>query len=221
MTISQTTVKREVSRKHLLQKMGAHFATGLITIVPIGITMLILAWLFTTVDNILEPLVNLIVGRRIPGVGFAATVILIYIVGVIASNLVGKRLIHYGESVLGRIPIIRTLYGSIRDIIHSLRDVSQTTFLQVVLVEFPKPGMRTVGFVTNETYDRNGQKLISVFIPTPPNPAAGFLELVREEDIIRTSVSINEALKLIVSVGKMTPQEIVDKMTSSTAQIPK
>lgn len=217
MPINETTAEsQKPSPKRILRKTGEHFLAGLIVVAPIGITVLVLIWIFNTVDNILEPIVSAIFGRPIPGVGFATTILLIYVMGVIAENFVGKQLIHYGESLLLKIPIVRGLYGSIREITRSLRDSGKTNFLQMVLVDFPKTGMKTIGFITNEALDRNGRKLISVFIPTPPNPAAGFLELVREEDIIRTNVPINDAIKLVVSIGKVMPQELIDKLSSGS-----
>ena len=109
-------------------------------------------------------------------------VLLVYIVGVIANNVGGKRLINYGESLLGRVPIVRPIYNSIKQIVGSFSPTGKTTFKRVVVVEFPMKGTRTIGFVTNESKDECGKKLLYIFIPTAPNPTSGFLQIVRDID---------------------------------------
>ena len=138
------------------------------------------------------------------------TVVLIYLVGVIASNILGKRLIRYGESLIGRVPIFRQLYSTIKHIVDSFSAPDKTSFLQVVLVEFPRKGMRAIGFVTNESTDKSGQKLVNVLIPNSPNPMSGFMEIVKEEEVVRTKISVDQALQMIVSSGRMTPDGVND-----------
>jgi uncharacterized membrane protein len=100
--------------------------------------------------------VSAIFGHNIPGVGFGATIILIYIIGTIARNILGKKIIQYGESLLGKVPIFKQLYGGIRQILDAFAAPDKTGFMQVVLVEFPREGMRALGFVTNELKDTTG-----------------------------------------------------------------
>jgi len=204
-------VKR-ISWRWLIRRLRTQFLTGIIVVIPIGITMLILVWVFTSVDNILEPLIKLIFGRPIPGVGFGITLILIYLIGLAASNFLGKGLIQYGESLLSRVPVVWQLYSSIKQILESFRDARSSGFMRVVLVEFPRKGMRTIGFITNESTDSSGRKLLNIFIPTAPNPTSGFLQIAREEEVIRTDIPVDDALKMVVSAGKVSPQEIDDKL---------
>jgi len=185
---------------------------GIVVIVPIGATILIIAWIFAAIDGILEPVVVPILGRAVPGVGFAVTMLLIYLAGVIASNVGGRALIQYGETLLARVPVVRQLYTSIKQILESFSIRGQSPLMQVVLVEFPRKGMRTIGFITNESFDESGNKLINIFIPTSPNPTSGFLQIVREEEIIRTSIPINDAMKMVISAGKVSPGEINEKL---------
>jgi uncharacterized membrane protein len=194
------------------RKLRDQFVAGLLVVVPLGATVLILVWLFTSIDNILQPIINAIFGHNIPGVGFGATVIIVYVVGVIARNIIGRRIIRYGESILNKVPIFRQLYSGIRQVLESFTAPDKTGFMHVVLVEFPKPGMRALGFVTNELKDTDGDKLISVLIPTAPNPTSGFLQIVKESDVIRTKITVDEALKMIVSAGRLTPAEVASKM---------
>ena len=204
---------RRVSLGWLGKKLRTQFATGILVVVPIGVTILILVWIFVTLDNVLQPIIRSIWGRTFPGVGFGATIVLIYLAGVIASNIVGTRLIHYGESLLAKVPVVRQLYAGIKQILEGFSKPGKTGFMQVVLVEFPKEGMRAIGFITNESYDKSGERLLNVFIPTSPNPTSGFLEIVKEDKIIRTNISVDDALKMVVSAGRVSLQEVSDKLS--------
>ncbi len=199
-----------VSGEGLGRKLRRYFITGTLVSIPLGVTIFILVWIFLTVDDLLEPLIIHIWGHDIPGIGFGVTVVLIFLVGVIASNLLGKRLIRYGESLLSRVPIFKQLYSTIKHIVDSFSAPDKSSFLQVVLVEFPRKGMRAIGFVTNESTDKSGQKLLNVLIPNSPNPMSGFLQIVKEEDVVRTKVSVDQALQMIVSAGRMTPEGVSD-----------
>jgi uncharacterized membrane protein len=192
--------------------LRAQFVAGLLVVVPIGASVLILAWIFNSIDHILQPAVRAIFGHNILGVGFGASVVLIYLVGIIARNIIGRRIIRYGDSILNKVPIFRQLYSGIRQVLESFAAPDKTGFMQVVLVEFPKPGMKALGFVTNEFKDSNGEKLLSILIPTAPNPTTGFMEIIREKDVIRTKLSVDEALKMVVSAGRMTPSEVQNKV---------
>ena len=157
------------------KRLRAQFIAGIVVVLPIGASILILVWVFSAIDNILQPAVRGIWHQTIPGVGFGATVVLIYLVGVIARNVVGKRLIRYGESLLARVSVFRQLYIGIRQILESFSAPDKAGFMQVVLVEFPRKDMKAIGFVTNELTGASGEKLLSVLIPTAPNPTTGFL----------------------------------------------
>jgi uncharacterized membrane protein len=203
---------QKVPRDGLGKKLRAQFIAGLLVVVPLGASILILIWIFNGIDNILQPIIRAILGHNIPGVGFGITVILIYLAGVVASNIVGKKLISYWESLLARVPVFRQLYTGIKQILDSFSAPRTTGFMQVVLVEFPRKGLRAVGFITNELSTPSGEKLYNVFIPTAPNPTSGFLEIVREEDMVRTKIPVNEALKMVVSAGRVSVKEAGDRL---------
>jgi uncharacterized membrane protein len=207
--------EKKVTREGWGKKLRGQFMAGILVVVPVGATVLILVWLFNSIDNILQPIVRAIFNRSIPGVGFAVTIILIYLIGAIARNIIGKRIIQYGESLLAKVPIFRYLYNSIRQIMQSFTASNKTGFLQVVLVEFPREGMYTVGFITSMLKTKNGEVLLNVLIPTSPTPTSGFLQIVKESDIIRTDISVDDALKMIVSGGMMTPDEVQNKIQLS------
>lgn len=202
------------SLRWLGRKLWAQFLMGLLVVVPIGATVLILVWIFNGIDNILQPIIVGIWDRTFPGVGFGITVVLIFLAGVVASNIAGKRLINYGESLLSRIPVFGQLYGGIKQILASFSRPKATGYMEVVLIEFPREGMRAVGFITNETTDKSGKKLLHVFVPTSPNPTSGFLQIVGEDKIIRTKISVDDALKVVVSAGRMSPGEFDDSLST-------
>jgi uncharacterized membrane protein len=207
------TYTKRVSWRWLVRKLRRQFFTGILVVVPLGATIWILYWIFTTIDNILQPVILYVLGRPLPGVGFAITIILIYLVGLIASNVGGKRLIRYGESILAKVPIVQPLYSSIKQILGSFSPAGKTNLVQTVLVEFPRKGIWTIGFITNESADQSGEVQLNIFIPTSPNPTSGFLQIVREEDVIRTDIPIDEALKMVVSAGRVSPQGISDRLS--------
>ena len=158
------------------------------------------------------PIYTAIFGHAIPGVGFGVTVLLIFIAGIIASNVLGRRLLRYVESWLMRLPLARYLYNGIRQIMQAFAAPDKTGFMQVVLVEFPRKGTRTLGFITNETPDESGKKLLNIFIPTSPNPTSGFLQIIEEDQVIRTKLTVDEALRMVVSGGRVSPREVSDKL---------
>jgi uncharacterized membrane protein len=194
------------------------FMAGLLVTIPLAATILILVWLFNAVDNILKPAIEAIFKRDLPGVGFGVTIILIYIAGVITRNVIGHRVLKWGNDLLDRVPIFRLVYKSIRQIMNSFT-VPDTTFMQVVLVEFPNKGQKAIAFITNEMTDKEGHKLFSVLIPTAPNPTTGFLEIFHEKDIIRTNIPVDEAIKMIVSAGKVMPEEVREKIRANIHQL--
>ncbi len=202
-----------VSWGWLGRKLRRQFLTGIIVVIPLFITILVLVWIFTTVDSYLQPIIKPILGRPVPGVGFAVTIVLIYLVGVIASNVLGKRLISYGESLVARVPLVRPLYTGVKQLMDSFSTPGKSRFMQTVLVEFPRKGTWTIGFITNESLTQSGESQLSIFVPTVPNPLGGFLLIVREDEIIRTDIPVDEALKMIVSAGKISPPEISDRLS--------
>jgi uncharacterized membrane protein len=207
--------KKQSRWSRFLRKFRDILIAGLVVTVPIGLTIWIFAWLFTQIDQLLRPLVKLVFGREIVGVGFGVIVIVVLVVGAIATNNLGKRIIRWGESLLGKIPITRTIYDGIRQIIQSFSDPGKTGFMQVVMVQYPRKGVYTIGFVTNEHIDEAGKKLVNVFVPNSPNPMTGFLHIFDDVDVIRTSITIEEGLKMVVSAGRMSPKDVGDKMVQA------
>lgn len=203
---------KRASFSEVRRKIRTQFIAGVLVTVPIGAAVLILRWLFLYIDSILQPVAKRLFGYEVAGLGFALTVVLIFVTGIVATSVIGKRLVDYGESLLAKVPLFRYLYTSIKQIMVSFTTPSETKFLQVVLAEFPKKGMRVIGFVTSESRMPSGEKLLTVFIPTSPNPTSGYLEIVRESDVIRTNIAVDDALKMVLSAGKVSLKEVTDRL---------
>jgi len=189
----------------MMRKIRAHFMAGLIVVVPVAASVLILIWVFTGIDNILQPIIRRIAGDEIPGVGFGVTIVLIYLVGVVTRNFIGKKMMQYGNSVMMRVPVFRGLYSGIRQIMQTVATPDKASFMQVVLVEFPRKEMWTLGFVTKEITNESGEKFLNILIPTSPTPWSGFFQVLKEKDVVRTDMSVEDAVKMIVSGGMTTP----------------
>jgi uncharacterized membrane protein len=195
---------------NLRKKLMGFFIAGVLIIVPIAATLYLLVWIFQFVDSLLQPLLNLLIGRTIAGVGFVITVVVIMATGLIASSVLGNKLIDYAESWLIKVPIIRPVYSMMRQVADGFSDQSGNGFKQVVLIEYPRKGIHAIGFITNELINKHDEKFISVYIPSTPNPTAGYFQIVRENDITRTGISVSDALKIVISAGKVSLKEVVN-----------
>jgi uncharacterized membrane protein len=188
-----------ISIRHLRNRL----LIGILVLVPLIATILILVWAFNSVDNILQPLIRATWGVNFPGIGVAIVLVLAYVAGIIASSILGRKIISFIESYLDRLPVFGQLYRGIRQIIGSFSEPRQTGFMQVVFIEYPRKGIHSLGFITNELRDHSEEKFYTVFIPTSPNPTSGFMEVVREKEIIKTDISVEEALRVVVSAGRV------------------
>lgn len=203
------------SRHWLLRALRKNFLAGLLVAVPIGIVILLLAWFFTTIDGLLQPIIKAIFGKEIIGLGFIVSLVLIYLAGVLASNIVGRRIIHFGESILARVPVLKQLYSGSKLVIAGLSGtgLDKAAFREVVLVEFPRQGMKTIAFITNEIKDKSGKKLLTIYIPTAPVPTSGYFEIVSEDMVIRTDIPVDEAMQMVISSGMISPAELDTEAT--------
>jgi uncharacterized membrane protein len=192
------------------KNLRRNFLAGLLVLVPVALVIIVILWFFHTIDGILQPIIKIFFGRTITGLGFAITFVLIYLVGILASNIVGRRIIQFGEWLVGKLPVLGQLYNAAKQAMASISGLSRTkaAFREVVLVEYPRKGLRTIGFVTNEMTDSEGRHLIAVYLPTTPVPTSGWVILVTEDQITRTNISVDTAMKMIISGGIASPSEI-------------
>ena len=182
---------------HIQRTLGA----GILVTLPIGITILILKFLFDLLDGILKDPIGLLPGPEIPGIGLAVLVILVYLVGIIAAHVVGRRLIGFGHRVLEVIPLVKNIYGTTRSAVELLSSTNESRYSGVVLIDWPRPGIQSIGLVTSRMIDTNGEPMLAVYIPTTPIPSSGFLVMVAAKDVTPTEMSVDDAMKVIISGG--------------------
>jgi len=191
------------------------FGRGLVVIVPVVITFWVLHLFFDAVDGIASPIFDRIFERHIPGIGFITMVVLILIVGALSRNLIARTVFRMFEKLISSIPLARTIYTAMKDIISALQPGKKgKSFREVVLIEYPSPGFLTIGFVTNEITigeKESDKEMISVYIPNPPNPTSGLLVLVPRENAKHLDMTVEEGLKLVLSGGIVTPGNLTFK----------
>jgi len=195
--------------RRIIRYLRKYLVTGVLIMAPLAIVIYVLYWVFSSVDDMAQPAIEAVAGQKIPGLGFAIFLVLIYLVGIIASNYLGKRIVRFLESLITRVPAFRQIYAGAKQVVEGLTGsgLNKAAFREVVFVEFPRKGMMTMAFLTNVTTDESGQKLYVIYIPTPPMPTGGFFEMVTEDKIIHTDVSIDDGLKTIISCGIILPAE--------------
>lgn len=190
-------------------KMKKIFTTGLLTILPLAITVYVFYLVFSFLDNLIGDMIKAVFDFRVPGIGFVAGLLLIMLVGFIASNIIGSRLINYSDLLLQRLPLAKGIYTSAKQIIDAFTIQGKNAFQKVVLLEYPRKGLYAIGFVTGSSKGEIQQKThaetLNVFIPTTPNPTSGMLILAPRHEVIELDMTIEEGMKVIVSGGLFSP----------------
>jgi uncharacterized membrane protein len=190
----------------MVKALRNYFLSGVLIIVPLIITYLVLRFLFLGLDGLLSPLINKLIGFNFPGTGLLATLILIFLAGLFASSLIFSRLVSYAESLFNKIPVIRTVYGPAKQLVESLTVADKKGFKQVVLVQFPRLGSFTLGFVAKRI-QINNQELLVVFIPSTPAPFTGWTLLFKEDEVSFLDISVEKGIEFFVSAGIASPDK--------------
>ena len=201
-------------------RLRSDFVTGLAIVMPAVISVAVVIWLFTNVANLTDDLLFFLPknwthevrpdGRIGPtlwywsGAAFLLPIILICLVGRYGKYYLGRKAIELTDHTLMRIPLLNKIYGTVKQVNESFSS-NKSSFKQVVLVSFPHPGARSIGFVTGEQNGLGAERLISVFVPTTPNPTSGFLLLVPEGEIVKLDISVAEGIKFVISLGALAP----------------
>ena len=191
----------------LPRRIAKYFVNGLVMIIPLAVTIWVVAWLFNTVDGLLAPILTWGFGRHMPGLGVVIIVVATLLIGYFGVKVGHRRVFGLIESTFIKIPVAGAIYDGVRQIVRSFSGKTDKQFLEVVFMEFPRQGIYTVGFVTGETTVR-GEKMLNVFIPTAPTPFGGFLQIVPAAQVIRSRISVNDAMKLVISAGGFSPGEV-------------
>ena len=190
--------------------------TGLLVIVPGVITIAVLNWIVGTLDQTLQilPLAwhpDKVLGFHIPGFGVLLTLLILLVVGATASNFAGRKLVQWGDRLVSRIPVVRSIYSSVKQVSDTLFSESGNAFRTAVLVQWPREGVWTVAFITGtpggEVAAYLRDEFVSVYVPSTPNPTGGYFVMVRKSDCVELDMSVDAALKYIISLGVVAPSD--------------
>ncbi|MDP3759148.1 MAG: DUF502 domain-containing protein [Ramlibacter sp.] len=190
------------------------FVAGLLVIVPVAITVSVLQWIIGMLDQTLLILPEAwrpdrLIGVHIPGFGVLLTLTILLVVGAVVSNFLGKKLVTWGDTLVSRIPVVRSIYSSVKQVSDTLFSPSGNAFRTAVLVQWPRPEVWTIGFVTGTPGGDVTNYLVgdylSVYVPTTPNPTGGYFVMLRKSDCVELKMSVDEALKYVISMGVVVP----------------
>ncbi len=195
--------------RHIKANIKNNFLSGLVITVPLFITFVVLRAIFNFFDRLILPYLQIYLKTYIPGLGILLGLTFIYLVGMITKNYFGHKLVSLGERFLIRIPIAKTVYTAVKQILITFSGQGKSSFKKVILVEYPRKGIYSIGFLNGDMYYPQEDKcLLSVLVVTSVNPTSGFLILVPAEEAIFTRLSTEDAMKLIVSGGIVTPATV-------------
>ena len=196
------------------QLIKRYFITGLLIWVPLAITVWVLSVIAGLADNSLRLLPesihpHTIIGVDIPGAGLVLTLGIVFVTGLLAANFIGQRLVSWWEGLLARIPVVNSIYNSVKQVSDRLFSSSGNAFRKALLIEYPRQGTWTIAFLTGQPGGDVANHLrgdfVSVYVPTTPNPTSGFFLMLPRQDVIELDMSVDEALKYIISMGVVTP----------------
>ncbi len=198
-------------------RLQRYFLAGLVAVVPISLTILVVRWTIALMDQLLLRFIperywpEALFGFAVPGIGLLATLLMILLVGVLVTNYFGRSLLHLSERIMGRIPLVKGIFSLFKQVADTVLSADREGFRKVVLIEYPRRGVWSVGFVTGvsqgEVQRITEKRMINVFMPTTPNPTSGYYILVPEEDTQELNMTVDEAFKLIISGGMVSPPE--------------
>ena len=196
----------------MMQNFSAIFFRGLIVLLPTLITLWLLYFCYSFLDGILGNIISVFVGHHIPGLGLVLIILIIYVTGLISPNLFGQRLIKWGDALMRRVPIVKSIYSSAQQVNEVLfMEKESSAFNRACVVEYPRKGVWSVGFVTSDAADEiahkaGHHKMVNVFIANTPTPATGFLIMVPSEEVKLLDMKIDDAFKYLISAGVLKPK---------------
>lgn len=214
---SEEVAKRATPRMGIGGRLRAYFFAGILVTAPITIT-LYLAWLIVTfVDSQITPLIparynpETYLPFTLPGVGLVILVVLLTLIGALTAGFVGRLVVRFSEALLARMPVVRSVYSAVKQIIETVLAQQSTAFREAVLVEYPRRGLWAIAFITGRTrgevQNLTDEEMINIFLPTTPNPTSGFLLFVPKRDMVPLTMTVEEAIKMVISGGIVTPPD--------------
>nr|WP_296748561.1 DUF502 domain-containing protein [Thioalkalivibrio sp.] len=199
----------------MLIHLRRYLIAGLLVWVPLIVTGLIIKFLVDMLDFTILLLPpswrpEAILGFSVPGTGVVVAIVIVFLTGIVAANIVGRKLFDLGEAIVDRIPLVRSIYSAVKQVMHSLFSNGGQSFRRVLMVQYPREGLWTLGFQTGvgvgEVQHRTDKDVVTVFIPTTPNPTSGFVIMVPRQDAIELDMSVEDGLKFVMSLGVVVPE---------------
>lgn len=198
-----------------------YLIAGLLVWLPIWVTYFILKFVVELLDRTLALLPekyqpDQIFGVHIPGLGLVVTILIIFITGIFATNFIGHRVVGAWEKLVSRIPLIRSIHSAVKQVAHAVLQPTDTSFRKVLLIEYPRRGIWSVAFQTSDKFTRTPleEDMLMVFIPTTPNPTSGFLTVIPKKDVKELGISVEEALRMVISLGVVIPDQLRENKTN-------
>lgn len=212
----------------MLTILRRYIIAGLLVWVPVGITILIIKLFVDLLDRTLLLLPHQLrpenlLGFDIPGLGIFISAFIIITTGFVVTNFIGRRMVNFGENILDRIPLVRSIYSAVKQVTQTILSSDKNSFRQVVLIQYPRKGVWTLAFQTGEAMatfnELTNEQLLTVFIPTTPNPTSGFILMIPEDEVIKLDIDVEDALKFIMSLGVVTPGSKPPSSDSSLSEV--
>jgi uncharacterized membrane protein len=216
-------------RRGLLTRLRTYFLTGMLVTAPIAITVWLIYSFVDYVDTNVIPLIpepynpEQFLEHSVPGLGVVILLVVITLIGAFVTNFLGRWLVRFGERLLAHVPVVRSIYGVLKQVFDAVLAQSSTAFREVVLVEYPRRGTWAIGFLTStpasEIREKLGEDTLYVFVPTSPNPTSGFLLVVKESEVVRLKMPVEEGIKVVISSGIVsTPAEKADEEAGAAGE---
>lgn len=192
------------------QHLRRYFIAGLLVWLPVWTTLLIIGFIVQILDQSLALLPKAyqpeaLLGFHVPGLGVVLSVLIVFFTGLIVTNFLGRKLITLGEAIVNRIPLVRAIYQAVKQVFTTVFTSGSDSFRRVLLVEYPRKGLWSIAFQTaagnEKVQNKTGEQMLTIFIPTTPNPTSGFLIMLPQKDAIELDMPIEEALKFVISLG--------------------
>jgi|GEM_PF-409020 uncharacterized membrane protein len=202
----------EQDEKTFSQKMGVHIrgtlVVGVLILVPVAITYVLIVWVFNNIDGLLQPVIMRAIDREIPGLGLIALILIVYLLGLVWTKRIGRRMIRTLQHYLVSIPVIGAVYGPARKLIESFSGDGAAGFKRVVVVEYPKQDTWMIGFLTGITNVVPGTMMGVLYLPTAPTPNSGWVAMIPIQQIYDTTMTVQEAMSMVLSGGISSPLQI-------------
>ena len=210
----------------LFSRLKKYFLSGLLFWLPIITTFYVIKFLVDILDlsiTVLPPEYrpDQLLGTAVPGIGVVFSLAILFITGCLVANIIGVKLMHIGERILDRIPLVRSIYTASKKVSHAIFNKNSTAFRHVVMIEYPRKGIHTIAFQTAPAFfsKPHQKEMMSVIVPTTPNPTSGFLLLIPKEEAVLLDISVEVAFRYVVSLGVITPEELISATATDQAEL--